>query len=571
MAAAGLDTQPSATTYDLEDLVDLAWSGAVRVPHFQRDFRWGSRDVIRLFDSIVKGYPIGSLLLWVRRSPSQSIVLGRLSFDAPATDRALWVVDGQQRLTSLANALHPEGSQHAPFDVSYDLADRRFVTSPRSTDPRYIPIPILFDLEELLTWFAEAGQIGPDYFTEARRVAKLIRQFKIPAYLVRQDNQAVLTDIFDRMNNFGKRLSRAEIFSALFAGPEEGSNRRSSIDKIIERIAAQTGFGTIDDNTILAAILARRGRDPMRDVRSEFGGDARRSSDFPNEDRDTAYVLGEQAIVRAIEFLQREAGVPHLALLTYRVLLIVLTRFFALFPEPAARNVTLLRRFYWRAAASGTVLFGGSFTQVSRTLCSRIRRESEDRSVGALLDVLKEVQPVIPDPRQFKTNHAATKVILCSWWSLRPRSPLTGEPCEENSLAVSLEDQASAATCVYRFYPRTLAPEQRLWAANRLFVPNGDEPGEEYPSLLIDQPFDLDDATWDMVLESNCLNRQLSEYLRDRNPIAFLTERQELIKSNLRNFLNYMAEWEYEDTPRLDSLDLDDDLAELGESDDGLA
>src|SRR6266542_990635 len=51
---AGLDTQPSATTIDLEDLVTLAWDGYVRVPHFQRDFRWNREDVIRLFDSILK-------------------------------------------------------------------------------------------------------------------------------------------------------------------------------------------------------------------------------------------------------------------------------------------------------------------------------------------------------------------------------------------------------------------------------------------------------------------------------------------------------------------------------------
>src|SRR5437867_3243552 len=86
MTTAGLDTQPSASTYDLEDLVSQAWRGGIRVPHFQRDFRWGTEDVIRLFDSIVKGYPIGSLLLWVRRSPAARVTLGALEIDAPASD-----------------------------------------------------------------------------------------------------------------------------------------------------------------------------------------------------------------------------------------------------------------------------------------------------------------------------------------------------------------------------------------------------------------------------------------------------------------------------------------------------
>jgi hypothetical protein len=108
--SAGLDTRPNAITYDLEELVEKAWAGQVRIPHFQRPFRWGREDVRRLFDSVLKGYPIGSVLLWLRPAPRQELVLGNLRIDAEATDHALWVVDGQQRITSLANALHPQAA-----------------------------------------------------------------------------------------------------------------------------------------------------------------------------------------------------------------------------------------------------------------------------------------------------------------------------------------------------------------------------------------------------------------------------------------------------------------------------
>ena len=55
---AGLDSAPMAATYDVEDLVTMAWKGEIRVPHFQRGLRWGREDVRRLFDSIVRGYPL---------------------------------------------------------------------------------------------------------------------------------------------------------------------------------------------------------------------------------------------------------------------------------------------------------------------------------------------------------------------------------------------------------------------------------------------------------------------------------------------------------------------------------
>ncbi|MGC4771118.1 DUF262 domain-containing protein [Micromonospora sp. DT44] len=559
MNNAGLDTQPSAKTYDLEDLISEAWNGGIRVPHFQRDFRWGQQDVIRLFDSIVRGYPVGSLLLWVRRSPAQKIALGVLEIDAPSTDNALWVVDGQQRITSLANALHPEGNRHPPFNIFYDLVDRDFVPPPLVDDPRLIPLPVLFDLDKLLDWFAGPGQAVSDYFPEARRIAKLLRQFKVPAYLVKQEDEAILTDIFDRMNNYGKRLSRAEIFSSLFAGPESGAKDRLSISRIAERVAARTGFGTIDDDTVLAAILARRGSDPMREIRIEFDDSRRRSSaEFPGESRDTAYSEGEQALVRAIEFLQESAGVPHLSFLAYRSLLVVMARFFAHFPDPKERSLQLLRRVYWRVAVSGPAVFKGSFTQLSRALCARIHPGDERSSVQGLIDSISEAGPTIPNPERFKTNEAGAKIILCSWWALRPRSPYTGERYDQQELTDLLADQSTAASAVRRVYPRGLPLKQQLWSANRIFVPTTTDPVDELLTLLGRQPIGLDEKAWEAVLKSYCVDRRAIEAYNLGDRDGFLRARQEIVSFRLRGFLHRMAEWDFEDTPSLELLEFED-------------
>ncbi|RFU41437.1 DUF262 domain-containing protein [Actinomadura logoneensis] len=567
MSAAGLDTQPSATTYELEDLVGEAWSGRVRVPHFQRDFRWGTQDVIRLFDSIIKGYPIGSLLLWVRQSGRDRITLGSLSIDAPGGDNILWVVDGQQRITSLANALHPKGNEHSPFSIYYDLANREFIDCPKFPDASQVPLPVLFDLDELLNWFSGPGQSSSEYFPEARRVAKLLRQYKVPAYLVRQHDERILTDIFDRMNNYGKRLSRAEIFSALFAGPEEGAPDRLSIPRIAERVAARTGFGIIDDNTVLHTILARRGPDPMRDIRSEFDDSSRRTApEFPGEKQDAAYEEGEQALVRAVTFLQNSAGVPHLSLLTYKALLVVLTRFFAHFPNPNERNLLLLRRFYWRVAVSGPTVFKGSFTQMSRVLCALVKPGDEEGSITGLINSMNEANPATPNSERFRTNEAVGKIILCSWWALNPRSPVTGQIYDTRELTTLLSEQSTAALAVHRFYRHGLTGRQQLWAANRLFVPSETDSADTFLEGIAQQPLDMEDDVWERVLISYCLDRTSVKLFSQGHKEPFLLRRQEAVTANLATFLARMAEWNYEDTPPLDSLDLD----ELDESSNGV-
>jgi len=38
--------------------------GSIKIPIFQREFIWTGTNILELFDSIEKSYPIGSLLFW---------------------------------------------------------------------------------------------------------------------------------------------------------------------------------------------------------------------------------------------------------------------------------------------------------------------------------------------------------------------------------------------------------------------------------------------------------------------------------------------------------------------------
>jgi hypothetical protein len=162
----GSEVSRTATTFRVRELVNLAWSGNIRVPHFQRPFRWKWDDARKLFESIMSNYPIGSLLLWSRPALAAHIQLGVLDIEAPKTPHALWVVDGQQRITSLANALHPEAQSDSRFAMSYNLDTQRFVKPRAKDDALAIPLPVLFDGKKLLGWFFDHPEVQ-DRFQEA--------------------------------------------------------------------------------------------------------------------------------------------------------------------------------------------------------------------------------------------------------------------------------------------------------------------------------------------------------------------------------------------------------------------
>ena len=355
-----------------------------------------------------------------RAAPADpSLTLGALTLDVPARADALWVVDGQQRITSLVNVVNQHAwDADARFRLVYDLtADRVVHVKEGTSAPVVVPLPVMFDLRILLQWIQKRPELV-DQISELNEVAARLQNFELPASVVKDASQEVMQDIFDRMNSSGKRLAGPKRFSAIYAAEEDRVGKALSVAAIGDSVAGDTTFGRIDDDTILQVILSRRGSDPSRDIRREFDADAAGRSDFPGEGRDEAHLAGAAALRRTVAFLQDRAGVPHISFLPYRFLLVVLSRFFAHFPEPHPRNVELISRWFWRAAVLGPAPFKGSTTGAVRALNGRIVPGAESASAQGLLDAVAQGGP-LPGPNfdRFRTNDSSTKVIICALWA----------------------------------------------------------------------------------------------------------------------------------------------------------
>ena len=92
------------TTY-LDDLLNKNY----QIPPFQRDVVWSKENVKKLWDSIYKFYPLGSILIWKTDLQLQNHrqIGGHLISD-PNFNRTeyQYILDGQQRTTSLLTSLY---------------------------------------------------------------------------------------------------------------------------------------------------------------------------------------------------------------------------------------------------------------------------------------------------------------------------------------------------------------------------------------------------------------------------------------------------------------------------------
>lgn len=428
----------------------------------------------QLFDSIWRGIPIGTLLLWSRSAPADGVSFGPVSVSADAGDEALWVVDGQQRLTTLVGVLAETEASDPRFDISFDLRRATFVHAQKRPTPSWwLPLRVTLESRTLLAWLRENGErLDPEELDLADELAGVLRDFKIPAFIVDPDDDQLARDIFDRVNSAGKPISRAQVFHAMFGGDTEAESASAVIAAL-----RREGFGDLDDQRVVQSLLAIRGGDVARYLQDEFA---------TGEDRAKWFDDTELALSRTIGFLRRQ-GVPHLQLVPSMLPIPVLAAFFHLHPEPTPWIERLLGRWLWRGWVHGYGRSGqtGALRQSVRAVHpskgSPETAPSAYDAVAALLAAVQDGPSPSTEVEGFRTDSATGRLALLALAHLGPRGS-TGEPID---LAAALD--ASGVRAI-----TDLVPDHRSNLGARGFWPNVDPlpTGHEAPAVLASHAID---------------------------------------------------------------------------------
>lgn len=105
-------------------MVGMIERGELRLPEMQRRYVWRAPRVRDLFDSIYRGYPSGSVLVWETDQPQPSRDLAVDQQTSPFSGHKL-LLDGQQRLTSLSAVLRGQPvkvrGRQRPIDILFNL------------------------------------------------------------------------------------------------------------------------------------------------------------------------------------------------------------------------------------------------------------------------------------------------------------------------------------------------------------------------------------------------------------------------------------------------------------------
>lgn len=286
--------------YELSEY--LAWtnSGHIQLPDFQREYKWDDERIRSLLVTILRGHPLGVVMLLktgndqVRFKPKP---LAGTSV-ASGTDPDLLLLDGQQRLTSLTQALSGDGivstmdsrgkllRRRYYVDIGLalegeDRVDEAVVSLPETGqlfgnfgkdlvfdvsttelehEHGYFPVSLLFS-DDAIDWLFDLGdQALAKHFNA--QVIQPVRTYNIPAIeLDTSTSKAAVATVFEKVNTGGLSLNVFELLTATFAGDKKhfdkyGTDFRLNDDWTAtqKQFASQPTLAALENTDFLQAV-----------------------------------------------------------------------------------------------------------------------------------------------------------------------------------------------------------------------------------------------------------------------------------------------------------------------------
>jgi hypothetical protein len=420
----------------LSELLEELTKGQLRIPRFQRPFVWRRDQMTDLLDSVYKQYPIGSLLVWETDLEVSTLErLGPFAFPSEPSGRIGYLLDGHQRLATLAAALVPHNikggykSEEDPerWELSWNMESARFQHGRAESDPASLfPLTALLDtllfieaVERTRTALKDRPELIEPYTSGVSQLARSFQHYRVPVVRIRQTGLSEAVEIFARLNSKGQAMSADQMVGALMyrqGGPRSRFDLASEIDHIEDQVA-QRSFGDTDRTTILRCILANIDEDIYRTDWTRLTSE-RRDVLLPKLREGCSRT--SRSIDAAIDFLE-DSGVYTSRLLPYMMQLVLLSSFFDRRRRPSDEQQEFLRKWFW--VSSFASWFGGANTSRVNSLVAEFRQAARRDVIPqrlAYFDMEAEAQPF---PIAFDMRSARTRSLLLVMLSLKPRYP----------------------------------------------------------------------------------------------------------------------------------------------------
>ncbi|MCY4491940.1 MAG: DUF262 domain-containing protein [Thaumarchaeota archaeon] len=408
---------PEPTSKQFSNLMNGIETGSLKIPQFQRDFVWDIKKSAALIDSVVKGYPIGTFILWKTKESLRAVKnIGRLDLPEPNKgDYVQFVLDGQQRITSIFATL--KGETIKRDDNREENFSNMYVGLEAKEDEKIVTTEIdgknqsqIIKLNTLLEGdFTILGEYDKKYHDKLKRYKQRIESY---SYSVIQVNDApidVATEIFTRINVGGKALSTFQIMVAKTYDYGKNFDLVEKFEELTERLE-NIDYETISEMTVLQTISLIIKKECKRKI----------ILSLQKEDVINHWQKVVDSVENAAEYFKNYFRIPTSSLLPYDTVLVPFAYFFYHnVDKPLGLKQKYLEDFFWRVSLS---------ERYSSAVESKLSQD-----VKRIDMILNEEQPrydwqvedspdYIKNNGLFNTGRSYIKAILCIYAYQQPKS-----------------------------------------------------------------------------------------------------------------------------------------------------
>lgn len=374
-----LGIKPDIIKFD--ELLKGVDKGLIQIPPFQRNFVWSPREIVDLLDSIYRGYPIGSFIFWktTTKLPKHRFIAGLSLQEPPDRSELDYVLDGQQRITSLYAAVKGAGIEDEPIHFYFDVSRQGFdyergnpEETPHASDINVTRIPLDKIFVSAPEYFEYVNSFPKEYKLVLHDLYNRISTYTFSVIYVLEDDDKTTDDlkqivhIFTKINDTGKKLTVVALMIARCWG--ENFDLRSKLNELLD---SSTEFVDIKEETILqiASVILNDMRCRNSVILKETNIDQLRDN---WDDIVSAFKL-------ALDFVRNKLRIKNIRYIPFDSMLVPLAYFHHLDHNPSAQQADKLCQWFWKAGLSNR--YGSTVSGKIEEDCESLKRLVDGETV----------------------------------------------------------------------------------------------------------------------------------------------------------------------------------------------
>lgn len=364
------------TAEKIDRLINRINSGDIRIPAFQRAYVWKQNQILDLLDSIIKNYPVGSVLLW---STSERLKHTRNIAGYKIPDNALeypvnYVLDGQQRISSIYATFSDktdqdiESADYNPdlniFEIYYDFTKQLFKPK-NEVNPTSDDVIYLRNFLNGAKLIESLKALNPKFHNAAQELYSKFINYELPVVTIKNRDKAEVGIIFERINNTGTKLTTLDLMTAWTW--TDNFHLLESITDLLEELD-EKNFGDLTQNILLQAISGVIQNDTTTQAITNLSGEQVRDN----------WENFCESLRKGIDFLSTELNCSHQDFLPAQQQIVSICKFFSVPSAITADQLKTLKKWFWKTSFSNRYSTGQTTSKMNADIEAIIKIRSND-------------------------------------------------------------------------------------------------------------------------------------------------------------------------------------------------